>query len=142
MISNRAFNLFLVALPIVLLASCASEPTPTPTTQDKKAALCTDLARFNTAVATLRSMSANSTVGDFRKAQEQVKTTFATVKSSAKDVQNAKAEDLERAYQSLDKAIQGIPNTATLSQAKTSVAKEIASVQAAQNQMSSGLNCR
>lgn len=139
MIYNRAFNLFLAALPIVLLASCASEPAPT--TQDKKAALCTDLARFNTAVATLRSMSPSSTVGDFRKAQEQVKTTFANVKSSAKDVQNAKADDLERAYQNLDKAIRGIPNTATLTQAKASVSKEIATVQAAQDQMKSGLNC-
>jgi len=139
MISNRAFNFFLATLPVLFLVSCTGQSSLS--TQDKKGELCTNLARFKTAVATLKSMSPSSTVGDFRKAQDQVKSTFAEVKTSAKAVQNAKAEELEKAYESLDKAVGSIPNTATLKQASTSIAPHVAAVEAAEAQMKSGLNC-
>jgi uncharacterized protein YukE len=136
----KLFNFFLAALPLFLVVSCASE-TPAPSTQDKKAELCTSLARFKTSVATLKSMSPSSTVGDFRKAQDQVKTAFGDLKGMAKDVQAAKIGDLEAAYEALDKAIRGTSNTATLKQAVTSVAPQIAAVEAAEAQMKGGLNC-
>lgn len=75
MISNRLPKCFLAALPLFLLISCSSPSTPpAATTQYKKAQLCTDLANFKTSVATLRSMSPSSTVGDFKAARDQVKT--------------------------------------------------------------------
>ncbi|HEY9640564.1 MAG TPA: hypothetical protein V6C57_08770 [Coleofasciculaceae cyanobacterium] len=86
-------------------------------------------------------MSPSSTVGDFRKAQDQVKATFADVKTSAKNVQNSKSEDLEKAYKNLDKAVAAVPNTATLNQASASVAPQVAAVEAAEAQMASGLSC-
>lgn len=142
MTSNRVFSYVLVALPLFLLVSCTNQATQSPVSiQDKKTELCTNLARFNTAVATLKSMSPSSTVGDLKAARDQVKTTFGDVKNSASTVQNAKAEDLERAYESLDKAVTSIPDTATLSQASASVADEVAAVEAAYTQMNSGLNC-
>ena len=94
--SNRVFSFFLAALPLSLLVGCASGPSAS--TQDKKAEACTNLARFDTAVATLKSMSSSSTVGDFRKAQDQVKATFADLKTSAGSIQEAKTGDLEAAY--------------------------------------------
>ena len=116
--SNRVLGFFLATLPLLWLASCTSQPTQsTQSTQDKKVELCTSLARFDTAVATLKSMSPSSTVGDFKTAQNQVKTTFTDVKSLASTVQDAKIADLEAAYQELDKAVAAIPNTATLNQA-------------------------
>lgn len=140
--SNRALNIFLASLPLILLASCASEsPQSAQSTQDKKAELCTNLARFNTSVATLKSMSPSSTVGDFRTAREQVQATFAEVKSSAAMVQDSKAGELESAYQNLDKTIGAVSDTATLSQAAASIAPQVAAVEAAQAQMRSGLNC-
>lgn len=137
--SNRVFRFFLAALPLSLLASCVSGPAPT--TVDKKAELCTNLARFDTAVATLKSMSPSSTVGDFRTAQDQVKATFADVKTSASTVQEAKTADLEAAYNDLNQAVGAIPNTATLSQASTSIAPKISAVEAAEDQLKGGLNC-
>lgn len=139
MISNHMFK-FLVVLPLLLLVSCTTNETA-QSTQDKKTELCTNLARFKTAVATLKSISPSSTVGDFRTAQDQVKTTFNDVKNSARNVQDAKAEDLERAYENLDQAVRGVPDTATLQQATESVSDEIAAVEAAEAQMQSGLNC-
>lgn len=142
MLSNRAFNLSLAALPLLLLVSCTSSSSQSPqSTQDKKTELCTNLARFTTAVATLKSMTPSSTVGDFRTAQEQVKTTFIDVKNSAGTVQDARIADLERAYEELDKAVGAVPNTATLDQAATSIAPQVAAVEAAEAQVQSGLNC-
>jgi Tfp pilus assembly protein PilF len=142
MISNRVSKFFLAALPLFLVVSCSSPSAPpAATTQDKKAQLCTDLARFNTAVATLTSMSPSSTVGDFRKAREQVKTEFSTVKATAASVQDSKIGDLEKAEQDLEKAIAGVPNTATLQQAVTSVTPQVKAVQTAEATMKAGLNC-
>lgn len=139
MISNRLFQFLLAGLPLALLISCTNQSPQS--TQDKKAELCTNLARFNTAVATLKSMSPSSTVGDFRQARDQVKTTFAAVKTSAQAVQEAKVAELETAYQALDNSVTSIPDTATLSQAASSIAPQVAAVEAAENQMSAGLNC-
>ncbi|MEX0269636.1 hypothetical protein AB3R30_10865 [Leptolyngbyaceae cyanobacterium UHCC 1019] len=142
MISNRVPKIFLAALPLFLLVSCGSPSTPpAATTQDQKAQLCTDLARFNTAVATLASMSPSSTVGDLRAARDQVKTTFATVKTTAAGVKDSKVEDLDRAQQDLDKAITSVPNTATLKQAVTSVTPQVKAVQTAEATMKAGLSC-
>jgi hypothetical protein len=139
MITNRAFNLFLATLPLVLLIGCTAEPPQS--TQDKKAELCTNLARFNTAVATLKSMSPSSTVGDFKQARDQVRTTFNDVKQSAQTVQEAKVTELEQAYQDLDTAVTAVPDTATLVQARDSIAPQVAAVEAAQSQLDAGLNC-
>ena len=70
-----------------------------------------------------------------------VKSTIADVKNSAKTVQNAKAEELDKAYANLDRAIGAVPNTATLKQASTSIAPHVAAVEAAEAQMQSGLSC-
>lgn len=140
---NRAFTFCLTTLPLLFLVSCAGNSTQTQvqSTQDKQAELCTNLARFNTSVATLKSMSPSSTVGDFRAAREQVKTAFADVKTSAQAVQGAKLADLEQAYQQLDTAVSSVPDSATLNQAAQSIAPSIAAVEAAQTQTRSGLNC-
>jgi hypothetical protein len=139
MIFNRSFSCLLAGLSLFLLVSCTNESSQS--TQDKKAELCTNLARFKTAVATLKSMSPNSTVGDFRQARDQVKTTFAAVKTSAQSVQEAKVAELETAYQALDTAVTSVPDTATLNQAAASIAPQVAAVEAAEDQVSSGLSC-
>ncbi len=64
----KLFKFFPVALPLILLASCAIQESPQSTqespqsTQDKKTELFTNLARLNTSVAKLKSMSPSSTV--------------------------------------------------------------------------------
>lgn len=149
MFSNHVLNLSLVVLPLLLLASCGGntsrnaevQPPQAQTVQDKKTELCTNLARFDTAVATLRSMSPSSTVGDIRKAQDQVRTTFNDVKVSSSAVKNAKIEQLERAHQELDKAVKAVPDTATAQQANQSIAPKVSAVQAAENQVKAGVQC-
>jgi hypothetical protein len=139
-INMKSFKVFLPALLLLVLTSCTSESTPTAA--EKQAQLCTDLARFRTAVASLRSLSPNSTVSDLKQAQDQVKTAFSEVKSSAVNVQEARVVELEEAQANLDKAVQEIPETATLQQASESISEEVAAVESAQTQMESGVNCQ
>jgi hypothetical protein len=163
MIFSRVFSVLLVSLPFSLLVSCSNEtPTvppapekkaaPAPTaqetkaapdasTKDKKATMCTDFARFKTSVATLKSKSSNSTVGDLRKAQEQVKTTVVELKASALAVQDSKIADLETATKNLEKAIAAIPDTATIAQAAAAIAPSVAAVEAAEAKTKADLKC-
>lgn len=128
-----------VALPLMLLAACGSQAPESVV--DQKAQLCTDLARFNTSVATLKSMSPSSTVSDFRAARDEVTTNFEQVKLTAQSVQEAKVAELETAYQGLDSAVQSIPETATLQQAMDSVSEQVVAVEDARAQMNADLNC-
>ena len=128
-----------VALPVMLLAACGNQATES--VADQKAQLCTDLARFNTSVATLKSMSPSSTVSDFRAARDEVKANFEQVKMTAQSVQEAKVAELETAYQGLDSAVQSIPETATLQQAMDSVSTQVVAVEDARAQMNADLNC-
>jgi len=128
-----------VALPFMLLAGCGNQAPES--VADQKAQLCTDLARFNTSVATLTSMSPSSTVSDFRTARDEVKANFEQVKLTAQSVQEAKTAELETAYQDLDGALESIPETATLQQAADSVAEPVAAVEAARAQMNADLDC-
>ncbi len=142
MLANRISKFFLATLPLFLLVSCGGQSTPpAATTQDKKAQLCTDLANLKTSVATLRSMSPSSTVGDFKAARDQVKTAFGTVKTTAASVQDSKVEDLEKAQQGLDKAITNVSDKATLNQAMTSVTPQVTALQQAEAKMTAGLSC-
>lgn len=136
----KPFNFFLAALPLFFLASCTTQ-SPQATTQDKKAELCTNLARLNTSIVTLRSLSPSSTVGDFKKAQDQVREAYNNVKTSAAAVQEAKTADLDAAYTNLDKALKSVPNNATLQQAAQSITPQITAVQSAREQASAGLQC-
>lgn len=136
----KPFNFFLAALPLFLLASCTTQK-PQANVQDKKAELCTNLARLNTSIATLRSLSPSSTVGDFRKAEDGVRTAYNNVKTSAQAVQEAKTAQLDQAYANLDKSMRSVPNNATLQQAAQSITPQVTAVQSARDQMNAGLNC-
>lgn len=129
----------IVALPLILLAGCGGQEPQS--IADQQAQLCTDLARLNTSVATLKSMSPSSTVGDFKAARDEVKANFEQVKLTAQNMKAAKVADLETAYQDLDSAIQNIPETATLQQAMSSVAEQVTAVEDARAQMNAELNC-
>lgn len=136
----KFFHVSTIAVPFMMLAACGGGPAP-QSVADQQAQLCTDLARLNTSVASLKSMGPSSTVSDLRAARDEVKTNFEQVQVTAQNIQEAKVSELETAYQSLDKAIQDIPESATLQQAMTSVSEQIVAVETARDQMNADLNC-
>lgn len=141
---NQLLRFCVATLPLIWLASCANSAFQLNQAQfieDKKTELCTNLARLDTFVATLKSTSPSSTFGDFRAARDQIKTAFANVKTSAQAIQDASIADLEQPYQKLDQAMSSISDAATLKQAAQSIATHVAAVEAAQTQVRSGLTC-
>lgn len=142
MSQHLRLGFLLAALPLLLLASCTTQTqSPQANLQDKKTELCTNLARLNTSIATLKSLSPSSTVEDFKKAQDAVRTAYNNVKTSSQAVQEAKVTELDQAYANLDKALQAVPNTATLQQAAQSIQPQVQAVQTARDQMNAGLQC-
>ena len=135
----KFFHVSAIAVPFMMLAACGGQAPQS--VADQQAQLCTDLARLNTSVASLKSMGPSSTVSDLRATRDEVKTNFEQVQLTAQNIQEAKVSELETAYQSLDQAIQDIPESATLQQAMTSVSEQIVAVETARDQMNADLNC-
>jgi hypothetical protein len=132
----KTVYLTLIVFPLLLAVSCSNE-----TTQEKTARLCTNLATLGSSVANLKSINPNSTMGEFRNAEREVKTAFGEVQTSARDVQDARLDDLQTANNNLDRAIQDIPSNATLQEAVISISDDVLAVEVAQDQLRSGLNC-
>jgi predicted nuclease with TOPRIM domain len=128
--------LTLSASLLVLATSCAA---PVADTQAK---LCTSLAQLKTSLAGMKSLSPTSTVGDLKKAQEEVKKAWGDVQTNAQALGDARADNLNQAYNDLDRAVNAVPNKATLSEGTASVQDEVAAVSAAQDQLYSGLQCQ
>lgn len=129
--------LTLSASLLVLATSCT-----TPSVADTQAKLCTSLAQFKTALAGMKSLSPSSTVGDLKQAQGEVKQAWDKVQTNAQALGNARADVLNQSYSDLEKAINSVPNGATLSEGATAVQDKVAAVTAAQDQLYSGLQCQ
>ena len=119
-----------------MLASCAQ-----PSVSDVQATYCQGLANLELAVVNFQSLSAESTVKDLKQAQEQVRSAFAAVKQAASTLEDAKVEQLEQSQQNLEKAVNDIPDDATLAEALESVSDKAESVSVARQELFSSANC-
>lgn len=119
-------------------------PAPTPTTSAVTTAqtqLCTDLAAYEAAVATLEGMSADSTIEDLQSAHTAVADAWTTVVQSAAQVPEARIENLDAAMQSLATAVSDIDASMTFAEAKESITDEVAGVQAARAELATSAEC-
>ena len=129
-------NIFLLGVPFVMLASCAE-----PSVSDAQATYCQELAHLKTAIVNFQGLSADSTVKDLKQAQEQVRSAFAAVKQAASTLEDAKVEQLEQSQQNLEKAVNDIPDDATLAEGLSSVSDKVGSVSEARQELFSSANC-
>ena len=102
---------------------------------------CSDLAALDTSLAQLRSLSASSTVDDAEEARENVQQAMEDVRSSAKKLAEAKADQLEDAYNDFDNAVEDLPSDEQIGQALTSLQSEAAGVVTAEAQLRQQANC-
>lgn len=131
------YRAFLFSVPFLLLATACAQPS----TPEAQANLCTSLAEFKTSLATLKSVGPSSTVEDLKQAQAGVKQTWDSIQSDFQVLEMARIEDLSQAYNNLDKAINSVPDQATLSEGAGAIQTEVTAVSAAQDQLYSGLQC-
>lgn len=121
----------------VLVAGCGG-----PSTEDATAQMCTDIAQLGTSLSALENLNADSTIGEIRDARDSVSASWDDVKADAATVTDARVQDLETAYNNLVQAIDDIPETATLQEARDSIQEELIAVQRAREELRSGLNCQ
>lgn len=86
-----------------------------------KAQFCKDLGAYGTAVANLRALDANATVGQLKEAQREVDNAWAALDRSAQALGRTQMEETRKAFSELQKAVNDIPDDATLESAVSTV---------------------
>jgi len=127
---NYKRTLCLTALTVTAaaLASCGpKQPSP----EEAKAAFCTALATYNQALASFTALSGSSTVGQFKEARKQLQMAQAGIEKAEQMYRQARISQLKTSFEQLNQAIDTVPNSATLAQAKQSVAPAVKGVQTA-----------
>lgn len=134
----KRFQVVLALLPLVLITGCVTRAV-----REKQAQLCGDLAALNSAIAGVRraSNTSQATVETLKQAEGRVTAAFREFKASAQDVPDAKMDDLETAYEDLDKTIKELPNQSTIGQAKVFLTNKVTTVESTVTKTKSGLRC-
>jgi hypothetical protein len=133
---NAFLKLFAVAL-IPVMAACG-----TPSVEDAEANLCQDLNGFAGALSNLAQLNAQSTVKELETAKQEVVKAYQAVQSSADQVEAARLDELETAYNDFDNTVSGISGRDTLGEAAVTVNSAAEEVAAARQQLYSSLNCQ
>jgi archaellum component FlaC len=112
-----------------------------PTTAEAEATLCNDLGQLEASLAELAQINANSQVNDLRQARENVANAYKNVQTAAQAVEEARLDDLQMAYDDLDKTVNNISGRETVGEATVQIADGMANVKAARQELSAGLQC-
>lgn len=133
-------NVFLKLSALALIPAIAA--CGGPSIEDAEANLCQDLDSFAGALSNLAQLSAQSTVEEFETAQQDIVEAYQAVQSSADQVEAARLDELETAYNDFDQTVNSIPGRDTLGEAATTIATSAEDVAAARQQLYSSLNCQ
>jgi L-alanine-DL-glutamate epimerase-like enolase superfamily enzyme len=121
---------------VMLLTGCTSSP------QEDVSTACTAAAAHGAALKSFQeSLSPDATVEQVKAARDEVQKTYDDMVDAAEEVSQDRANALEQAWDELDKAVEDIPDDATLQQAADSLKNEAADVESARSDVASELNC-
>lgn len=126
---------------VVLILTCAAAGCTQPSQEEAKTQLCQDLGELKLALGNYEKINASSTVGDIRKTEEQVTAAMQNVRQSAGQVANVRVDNLNAAYEDLDHAVKSLPNDVTAGDALQTIRPELRAVLAAQQNLTTELNC-
>jgi chaperonin cofactor prefoldin len=135
--SYMKWILVLGAAVLLLCAAGCTQPSP----EEAKTQFCTDMADFETALEELQSLNETANVGEVRAAEDNVTQAWNNVKNSAQTVGEVNTDQLEAAYNDLDKAVQDLPADITVQEAMQQLQPQIDAVKQAWQQVFSSANC-
>ncbi|WP_298667136.1 hypothetical protein [uncultured Methanofollis sp.] len=124
-------------LAVVAIAGCTQQPT----SQQAEAQLCQSMADLDQALKKVEAINRDSTVGDLRTAQDEVKKAMESVRTSAKDLKSARVTELETAYTNLENSVRSIPESATLGEGLSSVTEQRVAFRQAWQNLFAELKC-
>lgn len=125
----------LLVLP--MLAGCSAQTTmPQATTT-----FCNSLGTLDQAVASLDALGSSATIGQVKEAQQTVDKAWEATVAAAAAVQSAKVDELQAAEKDLQQTVNSIPDSATLVEAKATVAPKAAAVAVAIKSLRTAVKC-
>ena len=136
----KRFGFIVVVLPLVLMGGCVTRAV-----REHQAELCKDLASLTSAIAIVRSVKERAPVSELQQAETLVTEAFqrfkARVQNDPETSQEANLEEVEKAYESLDKSIQELPEKSTVAQARNVIVDKVVIMESALFKAKSGLRC-
>ncbi len=108
------FVVFLM-VGLLLLAGCG------PSVSDAKAQFCNDWKELGAAIAKAKALDGNATVKQAKDAQKEIAQAWEKASKSAAALKEVQINATKQAYEAMTKAIDSIPEEATLGQASAGV---------------------
>ena len=135
----KKMGILFVAL--VLILACAGAGCVQPSEKEAEAQLCQDLGELGAALENMENTTLRSSVGDIRDGRDQVKSAMEKVRDSAAEVANIRLDRLNAAYEDLDRAVQDLPDDATVPEAIQTIRPYVQAVRDEQRSLYADLNC-
>lgn len=126
---------------LVLILACAGAGCVQPSEKEAEAQLCQDLGELGAALENMENTTLRSSVGDIRDGRDQVKSAMEKVRDSAAEVANIRLDKLNAAYEDLDRAVQDLPDDATVPEAIQTIRPYVQAVRDEQRNLYADLNC-
>ncbi|WP_292488853.1 hypothetical protein [Methanoculleus sp. 10] len=126
---------------LVLILACAGAGCVQPSEKEAEAQLCQDLGELGAALENMENTTLRSSVGDIRDGRDQVKSAMEKVRDSAAEVANIRLDRLNAAYEDLDRAVQDLPDDATVPEAIQTIRPYVQAVRDEQRNLYADLNC-
>jgi len=135
----KKMGILFVALALIL--ACAGAGCVQPSEKEAEAQLCQDLGELGAALESMENTTLRSSVGDIRDGRDQVKSAMEKVRDSAAEVANIRLDRLNAAYEDLDRAVQDLPDDATVPEAIQTIRPYVQAVRDEQRSLYADLNC-
>ncbi len=126
---------------LALVMACIGAGCVQPSEQEAEAQLCKNLGELGVALENMENTSLRSSVGDIRDGWDQVKSAMENVRKSSTQVTRIRLDKLNTAYDNLGRAVQDLPDDATVPQAIQTLRPEIQAVRDEQQNLLADLNC-
>jgi hypothetical protein len=131
-----------VVIGVLSLAAAAVACGDEQSQEELEAQACEDLSDLDNSLDRLNSsLQGDSTVGEVRDAAENAASAFDTARSSVNEVAETRINDVESAMSSLRNTVEDLPDDASLSEAASAIASELAIVEEAVVGVGDQLEC-
>ncbi|MCK9343965.1 MAG: hypothetical protein M0P33_08655 [Massilibacteroides sp.] len=132
---------WILFVAMVLILACAGAGCVQPSEEEAEAQLCQDLEELGAALESMENTSLRSSVGDIRDGRDQVQSAMENVRESAGQLANVRVDDLNAAYEDLDRSVQDLPDDATVVEAIQTIRPQVQAVRDERQQLFTDLNC-
>ena len=128
-------SIVVVAAATLVAAGCGES------VEDAEQALCADLGTLRANVRTLVATDADTNVGEFKQARQNVRDSWREVKASAANLGDERFDDVNDAWDDFDDTLGNVDDEDTLNEALQKLSDASDAIDEAQRGLVSGIDC-